>query len=115
MSGWSDQYYRPLPAGAACMDEPLNGKKEGWPAPGPDAIAYLAKKGIRCVAPDAPMRGGVDPKQALMTYWMLGSRGMVGVEALTNLNSMPADAYFLFAPIKVRDCHGGPGRAIALY
>src|SRR5262249_17894926 len=27
-SGWSDQYYRPLPAGSACMDEPLNGKRE---------------------------------------------------------------------------------------
>lgn len=115
MSGWSDQHYRPLPAGATFMDEPLNGKKEGWPAPTPDAIAYVASKGVRCVATDAPTLGGVDPKQALMTYWLLGSRGMVGVESLTNLSSMPADAYFLFAPVKVRDCHGGPGRAIALY
>src|SRR5581483_3022934 len=28
-SGWSDRYYRTLPAGAACMEDPLNGKKEG--------------------------------------------------------------------------------------
>jgi kynurenine formamidase len=50
-----------------------------------------------------------------MTYWALGGRGMVGVEFLTNLGSLPADAYFLFAAVKIRDCHGGPGRAIALY
>ena len=79
------------------MEEPLNGKQEGWPAPGPDAIQYLARKGIRCVATDAPTLGGVEPKRALWTYWALGSKGMVGVEFLTNLGSLPADAYFLFA------------------
>ena len=35
-SGWSDRYCRPLPLGKACMDDPLNGKSEGWPAPGPE-------------------------------------------------------------------------------
>jgi kynurenine formamidase len=114
-SGWSDQHYRPLPKGATCMEDPINGKSEGWPSPGPDAIQYLAAKGIRCVATDAPTLGGVEPKRALMTYWALGSKGMVGVEFLTNLGSLPKDAYFLFAAVKIRDCHGGPGRAIALY
>lgn len=112
-SGWTDKHYRPLPGGAACMDEPLNGKREGWPAPGPDAIAYLAGKGIRCVGTDAPTLGGVTDERALMTYWILGTKGMVGVEFLTNLGSLKKGAYVLFAPVKVRDCHGGPGRAIA--
>ena len=76
---------------------------------------YLAKKGIRCVATDGPTLGGVDPGSALKTYWALGSHDMVGVEFLTNLGSLPEDAYFLFAPVKIRGCHGGPGRAIALY
>lgn len=40
---------------------------------------------------------------------------MVGVEFLVNVGKIPADAYFLFAAVKVRDCHGGPGRAIVLY
>jgi kynurenine formamidase len=40
---------------------------------------------------------------------------MVGVEFLTNLDQLPEKSYFLFAPVKIRDCHGGPGRAIALY
>ena len=83
--------------------------------PGPDAIVYLKSKGIRCVATDAPDLGGVDPKRALMTYWALGSREMVGVEFLNNVGKIPDGAYFLFAAVKVRDCHGGPGRAIALY
>jgi kynurenine formamidase len=50
-----------------------------------------------------------------MTYWMLGSKGMVGVEFLTNAGALPERSYFLFAAIKIQDCCGGPGRAIALY
>lgn len=114
-SGWSDSYYKPLPAGNACMDDPLNGKKEGWPGLGPAAAVYLAERGVRCVATDAPTLGGVEPKRALMTYWALGGKGMVGVEFLTNVAEMKQGAYFLFAAVKIRGCHGGPGRAIALY
>jgi kynurenine formamidase len=96
--------------------DPLNGKSEGWPAPGADTIEYLKEKGIRCVATDAPDLGGVDPRRALMTYWALGSREMAGVEFLHNVGSIPQkNAYFLFAAVKIRDCHGGPGRAIVLY
>jgi kynurenine formamidase len=114
-SGWSDRYVRPLPAGKACLDDPLNGRSEGWPAPGPDAVSYLAEKGIRCVATDAPTLGGVESKRALWTYWALGSKGLAGVEYLTSVGRVPDGAYFLFAAVKIQGCHGGPGRAIALY
>ena len=114
-SDWSDRYYHPLPRGAACMADPLKGAAEGWPALGSEAAIYLAENGVRCVATDAPTLGGVDPKLALWTYWALGTRGVAGVEFLTNLGALPADAYFLFAAGKIRGCHGGPGRAIALY
>ncbi|HEV3260695.1 MAG TPA: cyclase family protein [Gemmataceae bacterium] len=114
-SGYSDRFFKPFPQGDKCMADPLNGKSEGWPAPGPDAIVYLADKGIRCVATDGPTLGGAEPKRALMTYWALGSKGMVGVEYLTNAAKLPAKTYFIFAAVKVRGCHGGPGRAIALY
>lgn len=110
-----DRHLRPVPHDAGLWTDPLNGKSEGWPAPGPDAIDYLKEKGIRCIATDAPDLGGVDPRRALMTYWALGSRDMVGVEFLHRVGEIPDDAYFLFAAIKIRDCHGGPGRAIALY
>ena len=69
---------------------------------------------MRCVATDAPTLGGVEPKRALMTYWMLGGKGMAGVEFLTNVAGLAKGAYFVFAAVKVRGCHGGPGRAIAL-
>jgi kynurenine formamidase len=114
-TGYTDTYFKPFPEGKACMIDPLNGVSEGWPAPGPDAITYLASRGIRCVASDGPTLGGADPRQALMTYWALGTKGMVGVEFLTDVGKLPERAYFLFAPVKIRGCHGGPGRALALY
>ena len=114
-SDWSDRHVKPLPQGDACMADPLRGRSEGWPAPGPGAILYLAERGVRCVATDGPTLGGAGPKRALWTYWSLGGKGMVGVEFLTNLGNLPEGAYFLFAAPKVRGCHGGPGRAIALY
>lgn len=114
-SGHTDRYFRPRAAGNGCLADPVNGKSEGWPAPDARAIQYLAEKRIRCVATDGPSLGGVNPKEALKTYWMLGTNKMVAVEFLTNVGSLPDNSYFLFAPIKIRDCHGGPGRAIAIY
>lgn len=113
--GHSDAHFKPLPEGATCMADPLNGKSEGWPAPGPEAIVYLAKKGIRCVATDGPTLGGAASKRALMTYWALGTNGMVGIEFLTGVGKLPRNAYFVFAPVKIRGCHGGPGRALAFH
>lgn len=114
-TGHLDEHLHPQPRGAGVWSDPLSGKAEGWPALGPDAIVYLKSKGIRCVATDAPDLGGVEPERALMTYWALGSREMVGVEFLHNVSHVPAGGYFLFAAINIRDCHGGPGRAIVLY
>jgi kynurenine formamidase len=114
-SGWSDRYVKPFPRGDACMADPLNGKAEGWPAPGPETVRYLAGKGVRCVATDGPSLGGAGPERALATYWALAGKGLVGVEFLTNVGGLPEGAYFLFAAVKVRGCHGGPGRAVGLY
>ncbi|MFN8743129.1 MAG: cyclase family protein [Pirellula sp.] len=115
-TAYNDQKLLPEPYSKGMWQDPLSGKAEGWPAPGPDLIMYLKEKGIRCIASDAPDLGGVEPRRALMTYWALGSREMVGVEFLVNVDKIPTkDAYFLFAALKVRDCHGGPGRAIVLW
>lgn len=114
-TGHLDRTFKAQPNDAEVWANPLLGKSEGWPAPLPETIDYLKSKGIRCVATDAPDLGGVEPKRALMTYWALGSREMVGVEFLHNVGRVPKDGYFLFAPLKIRDCHGGPGRAIVLY
>ena len=114
-TGHVDKYFKPAPADKGVWIDPIKGDSEGWPAPGPAAIVYLKSKGIRCVATDAPDLGGVNEKRALMTYWALGSHEMVGVEFLNNVHKIPAGGYFLFAAIKIRDCHGGPGRAIVLH
>lgn len=114
-TGHLDKHFKPQPHHGGTWADPLSGKSEGWPAPGPDTIVYLKSKGIRCLATDAPDLGGVEPRRALMTYWALGDREMIGVEFLHNVGKVPQDAYFLFSPVKVRDCHGGPGRAIVLY
>jgi len=45
-------------------------------------------------APEAPTLGGVDSKQALFTYWTLGTQGMVGVEFLTGLGQLPEKVFF---------------------
>jgi kynurenine formamidase len=112
-TGHIDKYYKALPASDGMWTDPLKGKSEGWPALGATAVKYLKSKGIRCVATDAPDLGGVDPKSALMTYWALGSNEMVGVEFLSNVKSVTDGNYFVFVPLKIRNCHGGPGRAIA--
>jgi kynurenine formamidase len=114
-TGHVEKHFKPAPDDGGLWNDPLAGKSEGWPAPGPDSIVYLKKKGIRCVAIDAPDLGGVDPRRALMTYWALGSNEMVGVEFLTNVGQVPRQAYFLFGAVKIRDCHGGPGRAVVLH
>ena len=114
-SGHTDRHFKKLPDGAACLADPINGRSEGWPAVTPAAVMHLADRGIRCIATDGPTLGGVDPHEALKTYWAMGSRGIVGVEFLTNLGDFPFPAYFLFAAVKIRGCHGGPGRAIVLY
>jgi kynurenine formamidase len=114
-TGHIDRNFKPQPNDSGVWSDPLSGRSEGWPAPGPGTIVYLKSRGIRCVATDAPDLGGVDPRRALMTYWALGSHEMVGVEFLHNAGKVPPGAYFLFAALKIRGCHGGPGRAIVLY
>ncbi len=117
-SGFSDAEFKPLPAAPGkdgLFARPLEGSSEGWPSPTPEAVAYLADAGIRCVGTDGPTLGGVDPKGSQFTDWMAASRGLLVVEFLTNLKSIEGrDAFFLFAPVKIEGTRGGYGRALAL-
>jgi kynurenine formamidase len=118
-SGFSDAHFKPLPDSPE-LDEvfaaPLAGKAEGWPALTPEAIAFLAEKGIRCVGTDGPTIGGVDRENALMVSWLAGTKGILAVEYLTHLSEIhEKPAHFLFAPIKIQGLHSGYGRALALY
>jgi kynurenine formamidase len=117
-SGHTDKHLAPLPAAPAldpCLAKPLAGTAEGWPAVAPEAVAYLAEQGIRCLGTDGPTLGGVNPVIAREVDWLAGSKGLVVVEMLTGLGSIAdRDAFFIFAPIKIAATRGGYGRALAL-
>ena len=117
-SGHTDKHLAPLPAAPAlepCLAKPLAGTAEGWPAVAPEAVAYLAEQGIRCLGTDGPTLGGVDPAIAREVDWLTGSKGLVVVEMLTGLGAIAdREAFFLFAPIKIAATRGGYGRALAL-
>lgn len=115
LTGHLDRHFKAAPDDKGVWLDPLSGKSEGWPAPGPDAINYLHSKSIRCIATDAPDLGGVDPRRALMTYWALGGNDMVGVEFLNNVGTIPENSFFLFAAGRIRDSHACPGRAIVMW
>jgi kynurenine formamidase len=105
----------PLPSGERGGEE-INAtgyESEGW-APGPGAVLYPAKQGVRCVATHGPALRWADPKRALYTYWTLAGSDTVAVEYLTRLDRLPDEPCFLFAALEVRGCRGGPGRATAL-
>jgi kynurenine formamidase len=118
-SGYSDEHFQPLPA-APELDRlfaaPLAGKAEGWLAPTPEVIAYLAERGIRCIGTDGPTLGGVNRENALFVNWLAANKGVLAIEYLTNVGSIQGrDAFFVFAPIKIKGTRGGYGRALALY
>lgn len=118
-SGYSDRHWAPLPATPALdrmLAAPLAGKAEGWPAPTPEVVAYLADRSVRCLGTDGPTLGGAGERQALFVAWMAATRGLFVVEYLTNLAAIhDREAFFLFAPIKIAGTHSGYGRALALY
>ena len=113
-SAWSDVYClkAPNPNGVA---NALNGKIEGWPSPTPEAVLYLAKKGVKCIGTDGASLGAVTGKEAVQTHWAGLTQGMNYVEYLTNIGTLPAKgAFFIFAPLKEKGVIGGVGRAVGI-
>ena len=99
----------------ATVKGPLDGQSEGWPAPVPEVIQYLARKGVRHIATDAPYMGSVNPKEAAMTYWAGANEGLIFTEFLTGVGELPSTgAFYIFLNPKIENNHGGPGRAIAI-
>ena len=117
-SGYSDDRLRPLPASPekdGMFVAPLAGEAEGWPQPTPEAIGWLAKRGIRCLGTDGPTLGGVDAAESQSIDWAAATAEMAVIEYLTNVAAIADhDAFFMFAPVKIAGTRGGYGRAIAL-
>jgi kynurenine formamidase len=112
-SGW-DRRYRAGRAGAAYLhDCVVSRTAPGWPAPTAETVIALAERGVRCVGTDGVSMGATHDGASAHTAGL--SRGMVFVEGLAALDSLPPrGAWFVFLPLRLRDGSGAPGRAIGL-
>ena len=112
-SGYSDAYYKPLPEGNRFTFEPLLLKTApGWPAPTPEAVAYLHGKGVWHLGTDGASMGPVEGGQPTHVAGL--QHGMSWEELLTNLGELPTrGAYYVALPLKIVDQSGSPTRAVA--
>ena len=98
-----------------CVKAPLDGLTEGWPAPTPETILYLARKGVRHVGIDTPDMGSVDPEGATFVHWAAANNDMILTEFLVGIGQLPPKGgFFVFLNPKIEKNHGGPGRAVAI-
>jgi isatin hydrolase len=120
-SGYDDKYYKPFPEGNRLAWDPIvAGTAPAWPAPDPDAVEYLAKKGVRHLAIDSPSMGpwGFEYQgrpMAQMTHVNFLKYGGSWTEFCRNVGQLPArGAYFISLSTKIVDISGGLTRAIAI-
>ena len=112
-SGYTDKYYKPLPAGLRLTYEPVVAKtKPGWPAPVPEVMTYLRKKGVWHLGTDGPSIGPAEGGQPTHVAGL--KEGMSWEEMLIGLHRLPLrGAFYIALPIKVADQSGSPTRAVA--
>ena len=83
-----------------------------YPGLVPDACAYLAERGISCLALDMPSVYAVD--YVAVHHTLLGADILI-VEGLTRLEELKGDRVFFCAlPLRIRGRDGSPCRAIAV-
>ena len=120
-SSYDDKYYKPFPEGNRLAWDPLvTGNVPGWPAPTPEAVEYLASKGVTHLATDGPSMGPIGhmwegKPMAQMTHVKFLEKGGSWTEFCRNIGQLPArGAYFISLSAKVVDMSGGLTRAIAI-
>ncbi len=91
----------------------IHGTTPAWVAPSLGTIDYLFDKGVRCLATDGASVGAAHI--GVETHVGGLGKGMVYIEALTNLAKLPPSGSFLvFLPLKIKGSTGAPGRAFAV-
>lgn len=120
-SGYDDKYYKPFPEGNRLAWDPIvAGTSPAWPAPTPEAVTYLAEKGVRHLAIDSPSMGPWGYKwqgkpMAQMTHVEFLKHGGSWTEFCRNIGQLPArGAYFISLSAKIVNISGGLTRAIAI-
>ena len=113
-TGYTDAYYKPFPAGERFVSEALRKQAPGWAAPKPEAMTYLADRGVKTLAVDGASMGPL-PNLAVATHRAGSNRGMVWVECATNLGSLPTTGAFVaLLPAKHAGGSGGECRMLAI-
>lgn len=101
-------------------DPLVNGDVAAWPAPTPDAVKYLAEKGVTHLAIDSPSMGPAGHEyegkpMTQMTHVVFLEVGGSWTEFLRNAGQLPArGAYFIATSAKIVDMSGGLSRALAI-
>ena len=113
-SDYTDKYYKPFPAGDRFVSKTLKKEAPAWPAPTPETMEFLAKRGVTTLGLDGASMGPL-PDLAVATHQAGGKRGMIWVECATNLKSLPVTgAFFAIMASKHVGGSGGECRCIAV-
>ncbi|HEV3073705.1 MAG TPA: cyclase family protein [Thermoanaerobaculia bacterium] len=113
-SGYSDQFYRPLPGGRRYSADPLQGSASAWSGIDPACIDYLVGRQIEWVGIDAPNIGPASPV-AIVTHLHGLGNGLIYTENLVNLGSLPATgALVAVLGAKHAAGSGGESRVVAV-
>lgn len=113
-SNWEDGRYVSGPEGSTYAEDAVRlHRGTAWPAPSVATVELLLDRGVRCIGIDSPSMGAT---QDGVPVHLLGlAEGCVYLEALANLKELPPrGAFFVFAPLKVANGSGAPGRAFAV-
>ncbi len=112
-SGYTDKYYRPFPEGRRLtFDVIVTKAKPGWPAPAPEVMPYLNKKGVWHLGTDGPSMGPAEGGQATHVAGL--QLGMSWEEMLIGLGKLPPrGAFYIGLGVKVADQSGAVSRAVA--
>jgi arylformamidase len=83
-----------------------------WSYLTPELAHYLAQTGLKGVGLDTP---SLDPHGIHIAHDICAPAGMINVENLTNLNSVPDDGFTLqVVPLKLNQTEASPVRALAI-
>ena len=92
-SGYTDRFYRPMPAGRRFAADPVEGKAPAWPGPDPACMEYLAGRKVMTLGIDSTSMGPL-PDLAEPTHFAGLKHGMIWAESLIGLGQLPATGAF---------------------
>jgi len=110
-TGWSSRW--PDKRAYLGDDTPGDASNLHFPSFGPEAARLLVERGANVLGVDtASVDNG--PSKEFLVHRILGAANVVGLENLTNLDSVPATgAWVLALPMKIANGTGAPARVVA--